>query len=308
MLILRSKSGNSLKPSTLKKMAWAEEEVSSMAGYSKICLHGAFTGDACVAPSSPVNVVSWIGSGDAATSSSAAATTTTTSNDWGTCMCAGEFSVPCSDHNAAAVASFGLPSVTIAGKAAVPAAGAAFDAAAGPPLRALCVNGTSDAVLTDLPDLLSLEAVADLFNGHDSDGNGALDSGEILSALRGFGLGLSDSELDELAAGADVDGDGQVGMSDFANMASDLSDFSSCSARLLSLRLDTIGKGFECRPPSSVAAGDVDPPPEARYVRPLMPFGGPLKRGDDDEEKVGALCVARCERLVYTIRCGMIDW
>ena len=34
----------------------------------------------------------------------------------------------------------------------------------------------------------------------------------------------------------------------------------------------------------------------------------PLKRGDDDEEKVGALCVARCERLVYTIRCGMIDW
>ena len=52
------------------------------------------------------------------------------------------------------------------------------------------------------------------------------------------------------------------------------SDFTGCSARLFTLKLDTMGKGFSCTNDS----------PEARYIRTLLPFGGPFKEGKGNED------------------------
>ena len=59
-IIFRSKSGNTLKLDTLKDLARAEQQLLGAAGYKRVCLRGNRTGEECVAPSSPVNVASWI--------------------------------------------------------------------------------------------------------------------------------------------------------------------------------------------------------------------------------------------------------
>ena len=109
-IIFRSKSGNALKLDTIKDLAWAEQHLAGTAGYDKLCLRGNGTGDGCVAPSSPVNVATWVNGMEDGTVVAA--------DRPQTCFCAEAFGVPCAAFDAASVADFGLPAAVLAGRRA----------------------------------------------------------------------------------------------------------------------------------------------------------------------------------------------
>jgi len=75
--------------------------------------------------------------------------------------------------------------------------------------------------LGDLSECTPRELTANIrktFETFDEDGSGEISSSELADAFRAMGMGIPDDEVEELAADADMDGDGVLNIEEFEDM------------------------------------------------------------------------------------------
>ena len=85
-------------------------------------------------------------------------------------------------------------------------------------------NGTIDfpefltMMARKMKDTDSEEEIMEAFKVFDKDGNGFISAAELRHVMTNLGEKLTDEEVDEMIAEADVDGDGQINYEEFVKM------------------------------------------------------------------------------------------
>ncbi|MGB1598547.1 MAG: ion transporter, partial [Promethearchaeia archaeon] len=97
-------------------------------------------------------------------------------------------------------------------------------AAQGKAKKNLRKSKAKDALVDKLGDLSSCnprelsQHIRKTFEQFDEDGSGEISAGELAEAFRAMGMEIPDDEVEEMAADADMDGDGSLGIEEFEDM------------------------------------------------------------------------------------------